>query len=214
LGNIQRDRHAGFTRFDHRQHNRRCPMARANSKSSNSAIVTRDHDEIVRWVEERGGRPATVKGTARSGAGVLRIDFPGQGEDAKMQHLSWDEFFEKFDEENLSFLHQDVTADGDVSRFSKFVDAAEAQRAGRRKGSDSRGSSKAASRQGQRRARSSRGRSEESGRSSRPSASRPSSRPGSASYRGSRTSTRKAASSRGSAKSAARPRASNSRSRR
>ncbi len=187
-----------------------------NSRSTppRSASITRDHDEIIRWVEERGGSPATVKGTARSGAGVLRIDFPGQGDDTRMQHLSWDEFFEKFDEENLSFLHQDVTADGEISRFSKFVDAAEAARAGKRKGSDSRGSGRGSSRQGQRRTASTRGRSEESGRTSRSSASRTSPRSGSSQR--SRGASRKAMIRRGSvgAKPASRGRSSSSRSRR
>src|SRR5687767_6671570 len=98
-------------------------QSRSGSLSRASANVTRDHDEIMQWVEERGGCPATVKGTGRGAAGVLRIDFPGQGDDRKMQHLDWDEFFEKFDESGLAFVHQDVTADGEVSRFSKFVRA-------------------------------------------------------------------------------------------
>ena len=40
-----------------------------------------DHDEIRSWVEERGGRPATIAGTPKKGeeAGLLRIDFPGGG---------------------------------------------------------------------------------------------------------------------------------------
>ena len=42
-----------------------------------------DHRQIMRWAEERGGRPARVKDTAnRSGeGGVLRFDF--DGEDSK-----------------------------------------------------------------------------------------------------------------------------------
>lgn len=84
---------------------------------------TTNHDEIRNWVEARGGRPSTVKGTGtgREDAGVLRIDFPGQGEDEKLEEISWDDFFEKFDESNLIFLYQDKTADGQVSRFGKFV---------------------------------------------------------------------------------------------
>ncbi len=83
---------------------------------------TTDHDTIRRWVEERGGRPAAVKGTGGGDdAGVLRIDFPGQGEDAALEPLSWDEFFEKFEESQLAFLYQDTTTDGSPSRFSKFV---------------------------------------------------------------------------------------------
>ena len=86
------------------------------------AQVTTDHVAIRQWAEARGGRPASVKGTAgQEDAGLLRIDFePGLAEDLEL--ISWEGFFEKFDAENLGFLHQEKTADGSVSRFHKFVD--------------------------------------------------------------------------------------------
>jgi len=84
--------------------------------------TTTNHDEIRKWVEERGGKPATVKGTGDGGeAGILRIDFPGYSGGDSLEEVTWDEFFEKFDESNLQFLYQDKTADGKQSRFSKFV---------------------------------------------------------------------------------------------
>lgn len=40
--------------------------------------TTTDHHEIRRWVEEHGGRPASVRDTETANAvGMLRIDFPG-----------------------------------------------------------------------------------------------------------------------------------------
>lgn len=83
--------------------------------------TTTDHAAIRKWVEERGGHPATVKGTETGGehAGILRVEF--DPEEEKLDALSWDEFFEKFEEADLAFLHQDRTADGKVSRFHKFV---------------------------------------------------------------------------------------------
>ena len=85
--------------------------------------TTTDHDEIRRWVEQRGGKPAGVKGTGDGDdPGVLRIDFPGRGaEEEAFEHLSWDEFFQKFDENGLAFLYQEETKDGSESRFFKFV---------------------------------------------------------------------------------------------
>jgi hypothetical protein len=53
--------------------------------------------------------------------GILRIDFPGQGEDEDLEPISWEDFFRKFDENNLAFLYQEQTSDGKISRFSKFV---------------------------------------------------------------------------------------------
>ena len=88
--------------------------------SKHSSRQTTDHDEIRRWVEERDGRPATVRGTAGRGeeAGLLRIRFR---DDEDLEEIEWEEFFDKFDEEQLAFLYQEQTADGDESRFFKFV---------------------------------------------------------------------------------------------
>lgn len=73
-------------------------------------------------MEERGGVPACVKTTGNKGdIGVLRIDYPGYGEDQKLQQIEWEEFFQKFDKEKLAFLYQDETADGEQSRFSKLI---------------------------------------------------------------------------------------------
>ena len=82
--------------------------------------TTTDHKQIKKWAEARDARPATVSGTGKNGeAGILRRDF-GPKED-KFDEISWEEFFEKFDQEKLAFLYQDKTADGRVSRFHKFV---------------------------------------------------------------------------------------------
>lgn len=84
------------------------------------AQVTTDHDAIRKWVEARDGRPASVKGTGEGDAGLLRIDFEPELAEG-LELISWDDFFAKFDEKNLGFLHQEKTADGSISRFHKFV---------------------------------------------------------------------------------------------
>ena len=82
------------------------------------ARTTTDHDEIRHWVESRGGHPATVDDGDE--VSVLRIDFGEQ--DEGLRRISWDEFFEKFDDAKLAFLHQDTTSGGEEeSRFNKFV---------------------------------------------------------------------------------------------
>ncbi len=84
--------------------------------------TTRDHDEIRRWVEEHDGKPASVRGTEDGDeAGVLRIDFPGGAGEDRLEHIEWDEWFEKFDENDLAFLYQEETKEGEESRFSKLV---------------------------------------------------------------------------------------------
>ncbi len=87
-----------------------------------SAITTTDHQEIRRWVEERGGHPARVKGTGdEESSGVLVIDYPGYSGKETLEPISWEEFFEGFEENKLAFLYQEETESGDDSRFSKLV---------------------------------------------------------------------------------------------
>ena len=80
--------------------------------------TTIDRDEIRRWTEARGGRPARVEGTGEGG--VLRIRF-GDGEDDALEDIDWDEFFEVFEESQLAMVYQEETKDGDESRFNKLV---------------------------------------------------------------------------------------------
>jgi len=87
-----------------------------------SSKTTTDPKEIREWAEERGGHPATVIGTGgKSDTGLLRIDFEDNGDEDRLERIDWEQFFEKFEEKKLAFLHQDETAGGEVSRFFKFV---------------------------------------------------------------------------------------------
>ncbi|HKR21706.1 MAG TPA: hypothetical protein VJS17_03885 [Pyrinomonadaceae bacterium] len=90
---------------------------------SQTSQTTTDHDEIKRWVDERGGHPARVKGTNKGKtAGVLRIDYPGYSGKDSLEEISWEEFFDGFEKNELAFLYQDETKDGELRRFSKMVD--------------------------------------------------------------------------------------------
>ncbi len=82
--------------------------------------TTTDHDEIRRWVSERGGFPARVKGTDEKG-GVLRIDYPGYSGEETLQTITWTEFFKGFERNQLAFLYQEETQSGEESRFSKLI---------------------------------------------------------------------------------------------
>lgn len=81
---------------------------------------TTNHDEIKKWAEKRNGKPAKVKGTENENNALLRINFPGYAEE-NLEDITWNEFFDIFDQNNLDFLYQDKTKDGETSRFSKFV---------------------------------------------------------------------------------------------
>ena len=81
------------------------------------SLVTRNHDVIRRWAEERGAQPATVEGTEHDGRpGVLTFDFPGYGGE-NLKPISWDEWLQRFDERNLAFHFQEHLKDGRPSNF-------------------------------------------------------------------------------------------------
>lgn len=85
------------------------------------AIKTTDHETVRKWAEQRGGKPAHVKPTADGDdPGILRIDFPG-GDQARLETISWEEFFDKFDAAKLALLYQEQTESGELSRFNKLV---------------------------------------------------------------------------------------------
>jgi hypothetical protein len=101
--------------------------------------TTTDHEEIRRWAEERGGKPACVRGTGGDGdIGMLRIEFPDrpQSKDENLKEISWDAWFKAFDANDLALVYQETTSDGRISRFNKIVsrNAAEEERSSQRTG--------------------------------------------------------------------------------
>lgn len=76
---------------------------------------TQDHEEIRRWAEDRGGKPAVVRDTE-----ILRFSFDDK-RNANLEPITWEQFFEIFDKANLAFLFQEKTDTGDKSRFNKFI---------------------------------------------------------------------------------------------
>ena len=106
--------------------------------------ATIDHDRIKSWVEERGGCPAHVKGSGtEDDPGILRIDFTGFSGKHSLEQISWEDFFDAFENNKLAFLYQE---DGD-SRFSKLIsrDSAKLDGDGRSKSGGKSGAKKAGS---------------------------------------------------------------------
>ena len=90
--------------------------------SKSESNVSSDHQEIRQWAEDRGAQPSCVRGTGGKGdIGMLRLDFPGYSGEDTLEHIEWDEWFEKFDERGLALLYQETTASGAKSNFNKFV---------------------------------------------------------------------------------------------
>ena len=88
------------------------------------AKTTKDHDEIRKWAEARGGKPAVVASTeGENETGIIRLMFPNapNHNDDALEEISWDEFFEKFDASGLELTYQEKTAGGQVSDFNKLT---------------------------------------------------------------------------------------------
>lgn len=86
--------------------------------------TTQDHDKIRKWAEARGAQPAEVRGTHKGNqTGILRFCFPNarNRNDENLQEISWDEFFEKFDDNGLELIYQEKTAGGARSNFNKLI---------------------------------------------------------------------------------------------
>jgi hypothetical protein len=99
-------------------------LGSTEEKDMAQAKITTDHDEIRKWAEARGGRPAAVRSTqSKDGTGIIRLEFPDapNAKDDNLEEITWEEFFEKFDESNLALLYQEETASGQRSNFNKLV---------------------------------------------------------------------------------------------
>ncbi len=116
-----------------------------------SRVLT-DHDEIRSWAEERDAQPSCVRGTgSEEDVGMIRLDFPGYSGETSLEPIEWDEWLQKFDENNLALLVEDETARGEKSNFNKIVgrETAEASARGRkasRRAARAEGENRAASR--------------------------------------------------------------------
>lgn len=92
------------------------------ARSSAASRPLTDHQEIRSWAEERGAKPACVRGTGGSNdVGIIRLDFPGYSGEGSLDEISWDEWFQQFDDSDLALLVQNQTADGQQSNFNKLV---------------------------------------------------------------------------------------------
>jgi hypothetical protein len=76
-----------------------------------------DHEESRQWAAERGARPSSIPGTDGDGyPGTIGLDFPEWSDNARLQHITWEDWFEAFDDNNLALLVQEGT-----SRFNRLV---------------------------------------------------------------------------------------------
>jgi hypothetical protein len=63
--------------------------------------------------------------------GIIRLDFPGYSGENSLEEIEWDEWFDKFDDNNLALIVQDQTAGGERSNFNKIVSRDSVESAGK-----------------------------------------------------------------------------------
>ena len=81
--------------------------------------TTTDHDEIRKWVEDNGRRPAVIPGTGGpQDPGVLTLDFH-DGE--LVEPIAWDAFFKDFDSKRLEFFYRDQPAGAEDATLFRFL---------------------------------------------------------------------------------------------
>ena len=80
--------------------------------------TTTDHGFIRAWAEAREGRPGRLETRNPAGGGpLLRFDF-GTPESGLVE-ISWDEFFEIFERDQLALEYRDTP--GHLGRLYKFL---------------------------------------------------------------------------------------------
>ena len=83
--------------------------------------VTTDHGLIKNWAEARHGCPAVIRKITDAGIDlVLSFVFPDIDPEGIARKLSWDEFFERFDQQHLVFVYDDDDPQQNVRRGFTF----------------------------------------------------------------------------------------------
>lgn len=85
------------------------------------ALVTHNHAAILEWAAKRHAMPATIRGTQHDGhLGVLRFDIPGWGGHSRLEHVTWEQWFNTLDDRKLVMVYQEHMRNGHQSNFFHF----------------------------------------------------------------------------------------------
>jgi hypothetical protein len=85
------------------------------------SLVTHSREVILDWAHKREAMPSTIPGTEHEGhLGVLRFDVPGYGSRQNLEHVTWEQWFDTFDERQLVMIFQEHLRNGRQSNFFHF----------------------------------------------------------------------------------------------
>ncbi len=88
---------------------------------SATAKTTTDHDQIRGWARERGAQPVALLDDDGKDSGGIELAFADHQDDANLEPIDWDLWFERFDQRDLALVFQDHTASGETSNFNKLI---------------------------------------------------------------------------------------------
>ena len=91
-------------------------------RGSTHVVITRDHDVIRRWAEQRHAEPATGEATrsgpathkVNDGGAGIRFNFPGVG---LFRPITWDEWLTNFDIHQCAFVYENEPSRPPSSRY-------------------------------------------------------------------------------------------------
>jgi hypothetical protein len=84
-----------------------------------ATLATRSREVVEDWARRRGGEPAAATRGDDGRPRVLRFDFEGGPDKGgrELEHISWDEWWQTFEDRNLVFVYQEKKSDGNDSNF-------------------------------------------------------------------------------------------------
>jgi hypothetical protein len=84
-----------------------------------ATLATRSRDVVEDWARRRNAEPAAATRGDDGRPRVLRFDFQGGPDKGgrELEHISWDEWWQTFEERDLAFVYQEKKSDGNDSNF-------------------------------------------------------------------------------------------------
>jgi len=85
-------------------------------------LATRSREVVEDWARRRNAEPAAATFGDDGRPRVLRFDFQG-GPDrggSELKRVSWDDWWQVFEDRDLAFVYQEKTSDGNESNFFIF----------------------------------------------------------------------------------------------
>ena len=87
----------------------------SDSNDADEANATTDHALVRELVEQGDGYPAHLAESEGTGdGGLLRIGSERGDPDDSLKEISWDEFFDEFEEKELMLVYEDADDPGDA----------------------------------------------------------------------------------------------------